>query len=261
MEDRTAAAVAALARLQEQVQDREPDEDLAFSEQDGQFRVEYYGRVWDSSLEPVFETLCQPEVADSIETLSFDGPDVGANGTREWDFTPIFRQDITFPRLRSLHIARIAPGHYNRTIVGHILEECGQAARWLDRAPNLEDFTTPSAPDPVFFLRPPHPLRRLRVDAGYETHDFIRHLTGSKCFQRLEELDWGDYREINMDGWEKKTTLPYYYRSLFDSPAAPLPPTVTLRHVIFSEQDEEELRALMQRRHPHGSLTIIRATS
>src|SRR5207245_1935683 len=107
--------------------------------------------------------------------------------------------------------------------------EGGQLARWLDRAPGLEDLTAPSAPAAAFFLRPPHPLRRLRVDAGYDAEWFIDNFTHSTCFPHLQELDWSDFHECYEEGWEANATYFYTYKQLFVR-LPPQPPEITRRN-------------------------------
>jgi hypothetical protein len=251
-----ASAIDHLLRLQEHIKERdEGEEELTFFEQDGQFHVKYYGLAWEL-VTPVLDTICQPEVAVSLASLSFGGPDGGAKGTPLWDFSPIFLRDITFPVLRRLTIELNKPEDYNRSVMQWIWDEGGQLARWLDRAPNLEELTAPSAPAAAFFLRPPHPLRHLQIDAGWDTEDFIDNLSHSTCFPRLEELDWGDYHETYRDDWKQHVTPFYFYKKLFQSP--PLPSSVTLRKVIFDDAEEALLRKLFEERYPRGTLKIDR---
>jgi hypothetical protein len=48
--------------------------------------------------------LSLPEVASRVASLTFDGPDEGANGTRDWDFSWLLAQEVTFPELEQLII-------------------------------------------------------------------------------------------------------------------------------------------------------------
>jgi hypothetical protein len=255
-----ASAKEHLIQLQQQMSELDwPNNELNFSEASGLFDVQYYGHSSREYLWPVLETLCVPEVAVSLKSLSFGGEDEGANGTRQWDFTPLFVRDVVFPELKSLFIEPTEPGDGNHTIIAGIagyMEEGGQLARWVDRAPGLEDLTAPSAPAAAFFLRPPHPLRRLHVDAGYDTEWFIDHFTFSSCFPHLEELDWGDFHECYEEGWESKTTYFYTYEQLFQRSV--LPPRVTIRNPRLQPIEEAGLRALFQRQHPDGSFQIVR---
>jgi hypothetical protein len=251
-----------LTQLQQQLSEQDwPNNEVTFSETNGLFDVQYYGHSDRESLEPILETLCVPDVAASLKSLSFGGGDVGANGTRDWDFSPLFFRHETFRELKSLYIEPTEPEDGNRTIIESFVpyEESGQLARWLDRAPNLEELTAPSAPATVFFLRPPHPLRRLRLDAGYDIQDFIYHLAlqrFSPSFPHLEELDWGDFHECYMDGWESKTTHFSYYHMLFDSPI--LPHRMTIRNPHLEPIEETGLHAMFKRQHPDGSFQILR---
>jgi hypothetical protein len=102
---------------------------VSFSEADGLIAVEFFG--YQGELERLFETLCLPEVARALGALSFAGEDEGANGSNEWDFTPLLKQEVVFPNLHTLAIELLLE-QSNHPIVGDGLEENGQLARWLD---------------------------------------------------------------------------------------------------------------------------------
>ena len=122
---------------------------------------------------PFFEILANPEVASKVGTLYLDGtPDSGANGTREWDFSWLLAQDVTFPELKALLIT-YDPLNDDRLT---ILEDGGQLAGWLKRAPKLERLETPSAPDAEFFKVEHEPLSSMRVYSGWYPENFILNL-------------------------------------------------------------------------------------
>jgi hypothetical protein len=54
----------------------------------------------------------------------------------------------------SFRVAWQRPGDHNHPVLGCGYEEGGMIARLLDRMPNLEELTVPSAPDASFFDRP-----------------------------------------------------------------------------------------------------------
>src|SRR5438093_437143 len=102
-ENRTMPSAAErLTQLQEELnQTNEPDwgvEDIRrvfFSEVGGLLHIHYYGTAdenfnWNAQTNrveyrlPIFEVLSLPEVASRVASLTFDGPDEGANGSRDW---------------------------------------------------------------------------------------------------------------------------------------------------------------------------------
>ena len=168
---------------------------LLFAEVEGLFHVEYFGDCYDEPFTHVLNAIAHPEVAERLAVLHFDGPDEGANGTREWDFSRLLETNAVFPRMISFRVAWERPGDHNHPIVGHGYEEAGMIARLLDRMPNLGELTVPSAPNATFFDRPPHPLAYLKVATGYEHQDFVLNLSRSRCFPKLFRLDFGDYSQ------------------------------------------------------------------
>src|ERR1043165_4764398 len=123
----------------------------------------------------------------------------GANGTRNWDFTPLVESSAVFPQPTSFFIEPSAPEHHNQTIIAKDYDEDGMIARLLTRFPRIESLTTPSAPNASFFEIGIRPLVYLRVDAGYDTQNFILNLSKSSCFPSLRLLDYGDYNERYME--------------------------------------------------------------
>lgn len=192
---------------------------LLFLQAGDLLHVEYYGLYCDDPFRQVLETLARPEVAARLAVLRFDGPDDGANGTREWDFSPLLDSEALFPRLTSVRVALHQSGDHNRPLIGSGYEEGGMIARLLDRMPNLRDLMVPSAPDAAFFDRPPHPLATLCVDAGYDHQDFILHLSRSSCFPDLLQLDFGDVDEEDADDYPAACVPFEHYVALFQAPA------------------------------------------
>jgi hypothetical protein len=168
---------------------------LFFADAGGLLHVEYFGDWCDEPFTEVLDAVARPEVAERLAVLHFNGPDEGANGTREWDFSRLLVTDVEFPRMTSFRVAWERPGDHNCPILGHGYEEGGMIARLLDRMPNLGELTVPSAPDASFFDRPAHPLAYLTVATGYDHQDFILNLSQSACFPKLFRLDFSDYTQ------------------------------------------------------------------
>jgi hypothetical protein len=105
--------------------------------------------IWDEAFDETLACLSRQDVADCITSLSFSGPDSGANGTREWTFSPLLDSAVSFPRLRSLFIKPTQPQDHNQSLVcasGQILEE-GRRHRALgaqDPAPERTDGAQPA---------------------------------------------------------------------------------------------------------------------
>jgi hypothetical protein len=234
---------------------------LLFFEIDGLLHVAYYGLPWPDPAEeeeeeavlPLFETLCQPEVAHQIASLILSGPDEGANGTRDWDFSPLLAQEVTFPELRSLIIKPSPLENHNFAIVGSGYEESGQLAAWISKAPQLKHLAAPSAPNAEFFQVGHVSLNSLRIDAGYDAQEFILNLSRSSS-PEIYTLDWGEVHNFHHDLWEAGCTPYEHYDALFRSPACPR--DVTLRNPNLTDEQLAALAAIKRRTH----LRVIRTS-
>lgn len=147
------------------------------------WHVEYFGDIWDEAFDETLACLSRQDVADCITSLSFSGPDSGANGTREWTFAPLLDSPVIFPRLRSLFIKPTQPEDHNQSLVcarGQILEEDGDIARWVRKTPRLSELTVPNPPNADFFAVPLPQLNSLCVGAHFDTQQFIRNLAAAQ---------------------------------------------------------------------------------
>jgi hypothetical protein len=231
-------------------------ERLSFFERVGLFHVEYYGLHYDDYPLPVFETLGLPDVAPYLGSLSFRGPDVGGNGTKAWDFTPLLEREVCLSELRTLDIELSEIGRQNQVIVaGMGYEEGGQLAGWLDLAPKLRRLTTPSAPNAAFFERADHSLQWLRVDAGYDHQEFILNLSRSSCFEYLQ-LDFGEVSTYDRDLWEQNSTPFEHYEALFRSQTVTLLSPLIIRNPNLTGEQLAALKAL----RPGLGPAVIRTT-
>jgi hypothetical protein len=261
---------------------------MSVSQANGLMHVDYYGHYGEEALEPVFHTLCRPKVAKALGALSFAGDDDGANGTKAWGFTSLLNRKVNFPHLHTLSIELYDRENHNHPIVtAGEDEEGGQLARWLDCAPRLTTLSTPSAPNARFFRRPAHPLRVLRVQAGYATQQFIPNLARSTCFPALQELDWSEIEADDQDaefaysrmqdrklGFHVDAAMMKKLRKLNEelkAEGAPTsfqqfeallrsracPPNVTLRDPILTGDQVARLYQTFKSSHPGGSLAIL----
>jgi hypothetical protein len=238
---------------------------LSFIEVDGLFHIEYRGLVhrepdWLSEEEdempsgklPFFEILADPAVAGKVATLYLDGsPDSEANGTRQWDFGWLLAQDVTFPELKSL-VMTYDPLNDDRLT---ILEDGGQLAGWLKKAPKLERLETPSAPNASFFKVEHEPLSSMRVYSGWYPEEFILNLSRlQKPF--IQHLDWSEVHPWNVRDYKKEVTPYEHFEALVTSPACP--PSLTLRN---PELDEDQIKQLVRLHRETGKQQGWRRTS
>jgi hypothetical protein len=230
-------------------------ERLSFFERSGLFHVEYYGHHYDDYPIPAFETLCLPDVAPCLGSVSFGGPDEGGNGTKAWDFRPLLEREVCFPELRALETELSEIGRQNQVIVADGYEEGGQLAGWLDRAPKLMRLTTPSAPNAAFLERSTYPLQWLRVDAGYDHQNFLLTLSQSACFEYLQ-LDFGEVSTYDRDFWEQNSAPFEHYEALFRSQSLTLLPPLVIRNPNFTDEQLAALKAL----RPGLGPAVIRTT-
>ncbi|WP_236187236.1 hypothetical protein [Pseudomonas protegens] len=226
--------------------------------------LEYYGELWDEPFAWTLECLAEQSVADTLSSLLFSGADEGANGTREWEFSPLLDSAVQFPRLRSLAIRPTEPQDHNASLIqkaGTIMEEAGEIARWVAKAPYLSELTLPNAPNADFFqVDLPH-LAQLRIGAHFDTQGFIDNLAGSNNLPRLSSLDFSESSALQQswakDREEHAITSFASYERLFASHACDPLRALRLRNTCLSL---EQLEAL-QRQRPKLPIMVIQATT
>jgi hypothetical protein len=238
---------------------------LCFFEVGELLHIDYYGpyrRDYDEEEEDagisdnqlrLFETLVQPEVASRVASLILAGPDEGCDCTKEWDFSWLLAQDVTFPELENLIIRPAPLEAHNRAMVGCGQEESGQLAGWLSRAPKLRKLTTPSAPNSAFFEVEHEPLYSMQVGAGWDHQDFILNL-GRQSSPTVAILDWDDVHN-DICEWQESAVPYQHYEALFTSPGCP--GDVILRHPNLSDEQLMNLVDL-HRKTRRGSYTSLR---
>lgn len=143
------------------------------------------------------EFISEQQNADKIISLSFGGQDEGANGTKSWDFNRLLKSNSTFPNLKSFSVQLTDLGDLNQSIIdGEMMEENGIIAKLVSRMPRLESLIIPSAPDNSFFDIGTHPLKFLKLQAGYSHQNFIENLAKSENFKELRALDYTDLIDV-----------------------------------------------------------------
>jgi hypothetical protein len=95
---------------------------LFVAEVEERFHLAFFGVPFDEPFAQLLVLLTDQEVSTHIASLTFTGPDEGANGTRNWDLTPVVESDVTFPHLTTFAIERTRPEDHNITITGLSLD-------------------------------------------------------------------------------------------------------------------------------------------
>ncbi|KFG96096.1 hypothetical protein GQ56_0117125 [Burkholderia paludis] len=226
--------------------------------------VRYFGGAWDEPFDWMLQCLAERDVAACVTDLAFSGPDEGANGSREWDFGPLLDSDAQFPMLRSLYVRPTEPADRNQSMIvrrGRIMQEGGEIARFVAKAPFLAELTVPNAPDAAFFAVPLAHLNRLRIGGGSDTQQFIDRLAGSDSLPSLGWLDFSESTELHST-WKHRrdagsvTSFDAYER-LLRSPAGQRLHTLALRNTCLDREALDALQAL----HPRLSFSVIQAGS
>ena len=224
-----------------------PEQSICFDrlgviEVHGELHLDFYGDPFQH-LPELLAILASATVAPLLASLRLQGPDEGANGTRNWDLDGLVDGQCAFPRLRYVEIQQNKPGDHNQSIVASSYEEAGVLARLLTKAPTLEFLASPSAPDSEFLQVGERPMRYLNIDAGYDTQGFIGHLSRSSCFPRLQVLEFGEYSQTYMEDFASRCTPLSEYKDLFASKAFASVKHFVWRNPACSDTEIGELRS------------------
>jgi hypothetical protein len=206
-----------LARRNDAGSNDERIEYLTVTNLDGRFHLSFYGTPWGESYDDLMTTLRDPEIAEHVRALALASPDVGANGTNNWDIEPLLGGSALFSAMETFTIRLSQPGHHNRTIVGEAYDENGVIGRLVERSPQLRHLTVPSAPDATFFAVKNSRIEYLNVDAGFDTQSFIHNLGRFHSLPCLRSLEWGEYNETYMENWKQYVTPIEDYKALVQS--------------------------------------------
>jgi hypothetical protein len=117
-------------------------ERLLISEFDNLLDIDFYGDPAGKAFVEILSVLRNFDIAPRLRTLNFHSPDLGANGTRDWDFGSLIGSDAIFPNLLRLSIELYDGTGANHPIISwaarHSFYESGTLANWLRKAPRLQ---------------------------------------------------------------------------------------------------------------------------
>jgi hypothetical protein len=205
--------------------------------------LEFDGESQGTAFDLLLDALCQAEFAAAIESLVFRGPDLGANGTRNWDFTRLIQSGVIFPKLRSFEVRPSTLLAHNHTIIAETYDEDGQIAALVANMPLLQTLIVPSAPNIEFFAVELSELRVLQVEAGYDHQNFIHNLSLSHNMPQLKQFCYSDITHQNL--LDPSQSTPFQaYEQLFSSPAIANVNSVVLQNVRFSHEQIQLLKSL-----------------
>ena len=136
------------------------------------------------------------------------------------------------------------PDYGNHPIIAYSLEEEGMISKLFNKMPNLLFLTLSNAPNALFFEGQSHPLKYLRLDAGYFHENFILNLGQSNRFLNLRHLDFGEFNEQYLDKYPDECTPFDHYIALFQSKVFEKLNVFTLRNSVMTQEQIQELRLL-----------------
>jgi hypothetical protein len=229
---------------------------LNFMEVGGHFHIEFYGDPSGAGYSQAVEKIAKTPISSAIASIRLSGPDIGANGTKNWCLTPLADSPAIFANLRHLSIEQIQPADHNRTVIGDIYEEDGVIAKISRKAPGLTELTIPSAPNSEFFDVKLESLAYLNVDAGYDTQNFILNLSQSAGFPSLRCLQWGEFCETYTKDWRESCTPFHDYQALFRAEAFRSVKCFIFKNPVCSVSELAELQSI----RPDLQILVVRCS-
>ncbi|MDR1007705.1 MAG: hypothetical protein LBL65_03975 [Campylobacteraceae bacterium] len=173
---------------------------VSFSKIGELYEIVYFGDGYDDNPNDIpqncdnfaFASLIELLLKNSskIKSLIFAGPDEGANGTKNWDFTRLINSKVIFENLVHFKVRLTDLGDHNQSVIASGYDENGQIAALASMMPKLEILQVPSAPNEDFFKLKNLNLKKLTIQAGYDTQNFITNLANSDNLKNLLALDY-----------------------------------------------------------------------
>jgi hypothetical protein len=149
--------------------------------------------------------------AEKVASLTFSGPDAGANGMRCWNFERLVQSKAIFENLLSFKVALTDVGDHNQSFVGDEDDEGEMIVALVAKMPKLQHLEVPSSPNKAFFKLKNLEINTLVVQSGFEHLDFIKNLAKATNLKKLRSLDY-------FNAFEEDEKTPFEdYKSLFES--------------------------------------------
>lgn len=181
-----------------------------------QLKAEKFGEYYNFGFCALLDFLSIQENANNIRSLKFDGPDTGANGIKEWNFTRLLNSSVTFPNLKEFEVAFTDLGNHNLSLIDNGQFSEAGISKLLSKIPNLETLILPSAPDSSFF-NVKNKLAELKIQAGCDHQNFIENLANSNNFKHLNALDYSEKFDHFNDFTSEDYTSFESFKKLFKS--------------------------------------------
>lgn len=239
--------------LKEAIEDYNPHEHkVTVLSQPGNQRLEvHYHTVYHNDYLQILEFLQTAKIAPLLAKISFSSEDEGINGTQYWDLKGLLEGDGKFENLEVFALPMNGSDNHNRIIVtlDDSYDENGGLGLLLDKCPQLQSLSVPSAPNEAFFARAAHGLKLLHVQSGYAHQDFIINLSQSTCFSTLASLTFRDYVETYMSDYKELCTPYAAYERLMEASALPALRQIVLYDTIL---DATQKTLLLELANLHG---------
>ena len=185
------------------------------------------------------------EYPDEILSLSFSGPDIGANGVKGWDFSRLIQSGVVFRNLKSFRVSRSDVGDHNISIIGSDIDniDAEMIARLVSMMPSLEELELPSAPGKSFFDLSELKITFLAVQSIFQD-DFVENLADSSNLPLLSRLDYT--APISNDNDKAEKTYFESYKKLFASKLLASRFHFKLRENSLSQTQLKELKSMQK---------------
>lgn len=191
----------------------------------------------------LLDLLSEQSNSEKVIALRFEGADQGANGTKSWNFDRLLGGNTFFPNLKNFYVQLTDLGDHNTSIIdrNNELEENGIIGELISRMPSLNSLTLPSAPDKTFFEIGNHPLKFLKLQAGYNHQNFIENFSESNNFSSLTQFDYTDLIDFYDIPNEEYTSFESYLK-LFKSKSFSSIQHFKLRNAMLSQEQLFDLQ-------------------
>ena len=217
---------------------------LLLIEKNQLFHILFYGSVMEESFSDLITTISKPNIAVYIESLVIHEADEGANGTIELDFTELINSNAIFTNIKYFYVEPYHIRWHNHPIIGWYSEDDTMISKLIAKMPKLQALTIPNAPNSEFFKLDLSRVYSLNIYCGYESQNFILHLSHSSNLPKLKFLQFCEYNERYMAEYPQGCVRYEHYVELFKSEAFSTVSRFILRYSILSEYQIEKLKQI-----------------